>query len=296
MTQELMVNGQRYSVTETGTGSPLLMLHGFTGSSESWQQHVPVLAQTYQVITVDILGHGRSGSPEDPDRYQMAKIAADLTMIIALMTVAPVTLLGYSMGGRLALYMALAYPRMVRRLVLESASPGLATSAEREARRQQDEVLADWIEDNGLEAFVQRWEELPLWNSQTQLTPQVRAALQQQRLQNNPMGLANSLRGMGTGAQPSLWGILSTLRQSTLLITGELDSKFMAINQKMAAQIPIVQMEVVSGAGHAVHLERPSVFQQLVLNSSRERKKPDVRQNMPVNMMFCARGELVCAH
>ena len=247
-----------------GFGSPLLMLHGFTGSSVNWKPHVKVLAKQFQVTTIDILGHGRSPSPTDITLYRMENIAQSIVQIVHELGTGPLNLLGYSMGGRLALYIAVHYPELVQKLILESSSPGLADAAERDARRQRDNDLADWIDANGVEAFVNRWENLSLWGSQKQLSAVQQTALRQQRRHNNPTGLANSLRGMGTGAQPALWTHLSQLNIPIHLITGELDTKFVRINADMASKFPQATHEIISGCGHTVHLERPLRFQQVV--------------------------------
>ena len=257
-----------YHASKSGSQSapPLLLLHGFTGSGQSWAELIPRFSKDFLVLTVDILGHGRSASPPDPDRYTMAHVAADLIALLDAWQIERMALLGYSMGGRLALYLACYYPHRFSHLILESSSPGLATAAERAARRQSDEALADWIEANGIEAFVNRWEALPLWISQQQLSDEVRQQRRQQRVQNNPVGLANSLRGMGTGAQPSLWPMLPKLTLPTLLITGELDDKFVAINQKMESELPNGRLHTIPHAGHTVHLEQPSLFETAVIS------------------------------
>lgn len=264
---DFLLNGERYHLRRSDdlTKPPLLLLHGFTGSGENWNHLLPMFGERYSVITVDILGHGRSASPADPNRYQMDRVAADVIALLDAWEIAQTAVLGYSMGGRLALYLACTYPARFSQLILESSSPGLATEAERAARRQSDEALADWIEAHGIEPFVERWEKLPLWASQQQLSEAARTRLRQQRLQNNAQGLANSLRGMGTGAQPSLWEKLDTLTLPTLLIAGELDSKFVAINEKMAAILPNGRLQIIPDAGHTTHLERPSAFATAVL-------------------------------
>ncbi len=265
MTHEIIqVNGVHYFVTAAGKGEPLILLHGFTGSSAGWGAHVSLSAKQFQVITIDILGHGRSPSPSDVNAYHMEQAAAQIIEVVQKTAVSPINLLGYSMGGRLALYIAVHYPRLVNKLILESSSPGLAAAAERDDRRQRDNDLADWIEANGIEAFVNRWEKLPMWDSQKQLSTEQRSALRRQRLSNNPIGLANSLRGMGTGAQPSLWQHLPQLNIPTLLITGELDTKFVRINTDMLSKLPHAAHEIIPGCGHTVHLERPLQFQQAV--------------------------------
>ncbi|MCB8922948.1 MAG: 2-succinyl-6-hydroxy-2,4-cyclohexadiene-1-carboxylate synthase [Ardenticatenaceae bacterium] len=263
----VIVNDTIYFYEVTGQGDPLLLLHGFTGSSQNWAAHVPILAQHYRVITLDILGHGQTDSPTDPARYRMDKVAEDVTAVLQIVNcqLSIVNLLGYSMGGRLALYLATHYPHRFRALILESASPGLDGKPARAERRTRDNALAERIERDGIAPFVDYWETLPLWASQQQLPPEKHTALRQQRLANNPIGLASSLRGMGTGAQPSLWPHLPALTLPTLLLAGELDAKFVAINQQMHALLPSSQLEIVAGAGHTVHLERPYSFQQAIL-------------------------------
>lgn len=264
---ELVLNDVGYYVARRGPNgtAPLLLLHGFTGSSANWDPLLPLFGARHSVIGVDILGHGRSASPPEPQRYTMLQVAADLIALLDEWHIEQTAVLGYSMGGRLALYLACTYPERFSQLILESSSPGLATEAERAARRQSDEALANWIETNGIEAFVDRWETLPLWASQEQLSEEVRARLRQQRLQNSPLGLANSLRGMGTGAQPSLWEKLPALTLPTLLIAGELDTKFVAINKEMAELLPNGRLHRIPHAGHTTHLERPSEFATAVL-------------------------------
>ena len=259
-------NDASYYVQAEGSGKSLVLLHGFTGSSANWAGHLSPFAERYRVFAVDILGHGRSDAPADPARYHMENVADDIAAILIELKAAPFHLLGYSMGGRLALFLAVTYPTLVQSLILESASPGLETAEERRQRHRQDEQLADWIEQEGIDAFVQRWQQLPLFASQQNLPPSVRANLYRQRRQNTTQGLANSLRGMGTGAQPSLWSNLPELEMPVLLLAGELDPKFVAIAQQMAAQIPSARLMVVAEAGHTVHLERPELFDDVVLS------------------------------
>jgi len=271
---EVQVNGVSYYYERTSENQSLrqaqcpllILLHGFTGSSQNWQPLLPALTPHFQVLIPDILGHGRSASPEDPTRYQIAQVAADILTLLDLHTGQPAHLLGYSMGGRLALYLAVHYPERFASLVLESASPGLKSEAERAARRQSDNALADRIEREGIEAFVDDWESLPLWSSQQHLSLETRAALRQQRLQNNPTGLANSLRGMGAGAQPSLWQNLQDVGLLVLLLTGESDQKFGGIGKEMAPLLPQASHVTMPDAGHTIHLEKPTPYSQTVVS------------------------------
>ena len=161
------------------------------------------------------------------------------------------------MGGRVALHFAATYPTKVRRLILESASPGLATEGERLERQVNDEELARKIELHGVEDFLRHWERLPLFESQLQLPGPVRTERHAQRLRNTKAGLASALRGLGTGVLPSLWDVLPNIKTRTLIIVGELDAKFVEIGKEMAAVLPQAELVIVSGVGHTVHLERP---------------------------------------
>ncbi len=254
----------QYQYHEVGKGAPtVVMLHGFTGSGDNWlpiAQHVNTRA-----VMPDLLGHGFTASPSDAAHYAMEHASQDIAALIeAISPHTPVVLVGYSMGGRLALHIALTYPKLVRHLILESASPGLATAAEREARVKSDEALAAQIERDGIESFVSYWQALPLFASQRRLPESARQALHAQRLRNNPIGLANSLRGMGTGAQPSLWDRLGELAMPVTLLAGELDTKFVHINREMAAHIPQAELHVIAGAGHIIHLEQPGGYLHLL--------------------------------
>jgi len=265
--QEFGTEGKmHYHVSTQGSGKPLVLLHGFTGSSTNWARHTAVLASHFCLISIDLLGHGRTASPPDPARYRMEHAAADLIVLLDKLGIEQAALLGYSMGGRLALYTAVYHPDRITRLILESASPGLDTETERAERQQRDEALADRIERDGIPAFVDFWETLRLWDSQKKLPEETRLALRRQRLQNDPIGLANSLRGMGTGIQPSLWPRLSELTMPVLLLSGALDAKFVDMNRQMAAHMPTARLEIVPDAGHTIHLERPSLFANLVLS------------------------------
>ncbi|MEP7286800.1 MAG: 2-succinyl-6-hydroxy-2,4-cyclohexadiene-1-carboxylate synthase [Chloroflexota bacterium] len=262
----IMVNGLYLNVEIGGTGEPLLLLHGFMGSSQSWAEQRIAFEGSHKVITLDLPGHGFSDSPTNPTRYQIDRVSASLDTILDQLELGSVHLLGYSMGGRVAQHFALTYPHRVRSLLLESTSPGLADPAERQARIASDAALAEKIEREGLEAFVAYWSQLPLFASQANLPAHIRADQWSQRLQNNVGGLANSLRGLSTGAQFPLWDRLNELTAPTLLIVGALDSRYTQTGQQMAKAIPTVQIAVVPNAGHNVHLEQPAVFNQLVLD------------------------------
>src|SRR6478672_700384 len=214
----------------------LVLLHGFTQTRQSWRRTIAALdGRYYRTLAPDLPGHG-SMSERRP-----ASLAATLAYLAAFVE-EPHVLAGYSMGGRIALHAALARPRLVERLVLVGASPGLAAPAEREARRTADDALADRIEAIGIEAFAADWAALPLWEGQPE---RVRAAANADRLLNTPGGLAAALRGLGTGALPPLWERLGELTMPVTLVAGERDTKFREIADRMAARLPRAELVLV---------------------------------------------------
>ena len=243
-----------------GREEPAVLLHGFTGSTATWDPVRVELARYGPLLAVDLIGHGRTDAPPDPARYRMEECVADLLALFDRLGLRRVHLVGYSMGGRVALSLAVAAPGRVASLVLESASPGLADPAERERRRQQDEALARRIEEEGLEAFVRYWESLPLFASQQRLPAEVRARVRAGRLAQRPHGLAGSLRGMGAGVQPPVWDRLGGLDLPVLYLAGELDAKYAAMGREVVSRLPRGRLVIVPGAGHTVHLERPAEF------------------------------------
>jgi 2-succinyl-6-hydroxy-2,4-cyclohexadiene-1-carboxylate synthase len=216
------------------------------------------------MIMVDLIGHGQTDAPSASRRYSILEAAADLNRLLDELNIVQTDLLGYSMGGRLAITFAVLYPDKVRKLVLESTTPGLSTEEEKAARQQNDEKLASKILNEGLAAFIDYWENIPLFHSQMNLPADARENIRRQRMQNKPIGLANSLIGMGTGSQPSWWGHLDKLKCKTLIITGELDPKFCLIGQKMAENIPNAEYICFEKAGHAIHVEEPEKFGTIV--------------------------------
>ena len=263
------VNGVKLGIEERGETrnkhQTLVLLHGFTGSAAGWGHLMDTLASYgLRIIALDLLGHGQSDAPEDAKRYSIENCQKDILAVLQALGVKKghAIILGYSMGGRIALYAA--FSGYFRALILESSSPGLEDAAEREERRASDEALAASIEREGVPAFIERWERIPLFASQKTLPSECREALHRQRLQNNATGLAQSLRGVGTGVQPSLNAQLPTLHIPVLLIAGELDTKFTTIAKRMAQALPQSQLHIIPAAGHTVHLEQPQLFTSLV--------------------------------
>ncbi|WP_028399697.1 2-succinyl-6-hydroxy-2,4-cyclohexadiene-1-carboxylate synthase [Ectobacillus panaciterrae] len=258
------LNGVLYEYEAAGEGEPLLLLHGFTGSMDTWRPFLASWSREYQVIMVDLLGHGKTESPASTKRFRIEQAACDLVSLLERLEIEKVHVLGYSMGGRLALSFACLYPERVNSLLLENCTAGLVSEEERAARVQQDQALASFIEQKGIPAFIEKWENISLFASQKQLPDETQEATRKQRLQNSPVGLANSLRGMGTGRQPSWWNELHELTMPVLLISGEYDEKFFRILSRMKELIPRADLVQISGAGHAIHVEQPEKFDTIV--------------------------------
>jgi 2-succinyl-6-hydroxy-2,4-cyclohexadiene-1-carboxylate synthase len=178
-----------------------------------------------------------------------------------------VDLVGYSMGGRVALHFALQHPQRVRTLLLESASPGIEDASARAERAASDDALAERIVRQGIPAFVDEWEHQPLLALRPHVTAGVRANQHAQRLLNSPVGLANSLRGMGAGRQTPLWSRLPELHAPVQLIVGHRDGRYRSIGERMRALLPQAKLAVVRDAGHTVHLDQPQRFADLVVNA-----------------------------
>ncbi|GMA56037.1 2-succinyl-6-hydroxy-2,4-cyclohexadiene-1-carboxylate synthase [Alicyclobacillus sacchari] len=261
MRTTVQVRGVAYSVLHAGDGGEcLLLLHGFTGNGDVFAPFLASWAQRWTVLAPDLLGHGRTAAPTRVERYRMDEQLADLATLLATFGFQRAHVLGYSMGGRIALSFAVRYPECVRRLVLESSSPGLATAAEQAERRAADERLAADIEEMGLPAFLDRWEKIPLFATHDILPEPVRMRQREIREQGTAFGYAQSLRGIGTGAQPSNWDRLGELAMPTLLVTGALDTKFTEINRRMAGRMKVARHVVIEEAGHTPHLEQASAF------------------------------------
>jgi 2-succinyl-6-hydroxy-2,4-cyclohexadiene-1-carboxylate synthase len=225
----------------------VVLLHGFTHTGASWDPVVAALGERYRALAPDIRGHGGAWNRTP---VTLEAVLED----VAALAPARFILVGYSMGGRIALHAALALPGRIERLVLIGASPGIADPAQRDARRAADEALADEIERSTIDAFAERWARTPVLAGQP---PAVAAAVHADRLRSRPAGLARALRGLGTGALPSLWERMGEIAAQVALVVGERDEKFQAIASQMASGLPDAKVIVASGAGHAVHLEAP---------------------------------------
>ena len=232
----------------------LVLLHGFTHTGASWESVIAGLSERYRALAPDIRGHGSAAQTQP---VTLAAVLAD----VAALTEGPFELAGYSMGGRIALHVALALPERVRRLTLIGASPGLADPVARAQRRAGDEALADELARMSIDAFAARWAQTPVLAGAPAAVAERAHA---DRLRSTPQGLARALRGLGTGTLDPLWDRLGELMMPVTLIAGERDAKFSEMARGMAEAIPGAGVAIVPGAGHAVHLEAPDAVAALI--------------------------------
>jgi 2-succinyl-6-hydroxy-2,4-cyclohexadiene-1-carboxylate synthase len=241
-------------VLRSGKGRRIVLVHGFTQSSGSWAGITADLEQDHQVVVPDLPGHGTS-----PAATGDLSTAADQLGE----SCGKGTYVGYSLGGRISLHLALRRPILVERLVIVGASAGLEDVDERSARAEADEALASRVAergDDGLPSFIDEWLSGPLFADLTD-----REANRAARLSNTAEGLAGALKHFGLGTQQPLWEQARAIRMPVLIVAGDKDAKFVALGERLAAAIGTNALFLlVPGAGHAVPFEQPSAFTTLI--------------------------------
>lgn len=238
---EPILSAHDIAIYVSGEGPPLAMLHGFTQTASSWSPVIRHMQKTHKCIAVDMPGHGQSPVPQ----RSLPECARDIAH-----TVGRATYVGYSFGARVALHIALLYPEAVERLVLVSATAGIEDDAQRAERRHDDEMLAEYIHEVGINRFINEWLEQPLFAG---LPPEFARA--EERKQNFPEDLADSLRFAGTGTQEPLWEQLPNITVPVLLVAGKQDTKFVALAERMDSLLPNSTLTIFDDVGHTVHLE-----------------------------------------
>jgi len=232
--------------------APLVLVHGFTQNRKCWGPIAATLSTRHEVIAADAPGHG-AASAVRADLWETADLLAQN---------GAGAYVGYSMGARMVLHVALAHPDLVERLVLVSGTAGIEDASERATRVERDEELAGSLERDGLDAFLERWLAQPLF-----ATLPSTARDDAERRENTVEGLASSLRLAGTGRQDPLWHRLADLDMPVLIVAGALDERFTATARRMSDAIGTnATLRVLPDAGHACHREREGEFATLVLD------------------------------
>ena len=246
----------------TGEGRPVTLLHGFTQSGRSWRELISKLPAGYRWIIPDLRGHGETQIWRGAE-CSMDACTADLVKLWDALDVERSHLVGYSMGGRLALHVAARRPDRVLSVFTIGAHAGLEEDA-REGRRQGDEALAARIEKEGIEAFVNYWGSQPMFAGIERRGPTYAAEVRAERLRNHAAGLACSLRGMGAGAMQPLWDDLAHVEFPCTFVAGQLDHGYVASARRLASTVANSRVEIVPRAGHSVHQERPDAVARLL--------------------------------
>jgi len=248
----------RLSYFVAGDGVPVTLLHGFTQSGRSWRELISHMPEGWKWIVPDLRGHGETRITQDAV-CSMDACTGDLVRLWDALGVELSHVVGYSMGGRLALHVAAQRHERLLSLVTIGAHAGLEESA-RDGRRRGDEALAGRIEKDGIEAFVNYWGALPLFAGLERRGPAYVAEVRAERLRNHAAGLACSLRGMGAGVMDPVWDQLAQVTVPCTFVAGQLDHGYVASARRLALTAPNGRLEIVLRAGHAVHQERPDAF------------------------------------
>jgi 2-succinyl-6-hydroxy-2,4-cyclohexadiene-1-carboxylate synthase len=244
----------------------VILLHGFTGSSEDWKEIIPRLSADFNYYAIDLIGHGNSDSPPGKEFYSAASIVGQLKEFSSKVIKEKFILIGYSMGGRAALSYSTKYPGSIKGLILESSTAGIKNETERIKRIKSDEELSEFIENHSMEEFIDYWMNLDIFNTQKRFANSKLTAIKNSKINNSKTGLSNSLKGFGTGIMPDYFAELKNLNFKTLLITGDLDEKFRLINNEMASSLPYAKHVSLKNSGHNTHLETPDAFVNTVNN------------------------------
>lgn len=262
----ISINAEFQERDDVFSSIPVIFLHGFSGSSNDWLQFFPSINSDFIPYAIDLIGHGKSSAPKEISYYTAESIADQILEVLNFFKIHEAIFAGYSMGGRAALTFAAAHPEKVKGLFLESASPGITDVDLKLERKTADDKLAEFILKNGIEAFIDYWEEIPLFRSQKSLPNYMLLEQRRKRLENNIEALSNSLKAFGSGTMPDLWNTLASFNFKVMLVTGSLDEKFTSINKKMTNLFKSAKHEIVQSAGHNVHLEKPKLFLNLLNN------------------------------
>jgi 2-succinyl-6-hydroxy-2,4-cyclohexadiene-1-carboxylate synthase len=246
-----------YHCRGAADGPPILFLHGFMAHGGIWLPTMEQLPEGFRSIALDLPGHGQT----DADLKHMTFDAlSDVIAAFAGITIRrPAILVGYSMGGRIALRTALRHPGYFCGLVLESANPGIENSAARKERLTSDKKWADKLRQGDIRAFLQEWYTQPVFSS-LHRKPELIEQIIQKKSDNNPGALAEVMFRLSQGKQPPLWDQLQEWEAPTLIIAGELDQTYTDIARRMATSLKNPTLRIVPDAGHIVHLENNKDF------------------------------------
>lgn len=245
----------------------VLFIHGFTGCAEDWQPIIEQLSDDFNYAALDLIGHGKSDKSVHPDHYTAEAIVEQIKAVKDKLAFnKPIIIIGYSMGGRAALSFATTYPKDIKGLILESSSAGIKNEAERKKRYEDDLKLVQFINDHTMEEFIELWYDQEMFNTQKRFSNDKIKKLHKKKYDNSKIGMMNILKGFSTGVMPPLHDKLKNIHSKTILISGELDTKYTFINSKIVRGFHKAKHKVVKNSGHRTHLEEPKRFVEIVTN------------------------------
>ena len=268
-----------------GNGAPqVLLLHGFTGSSQSWsavaqqlQKHVP---HPIELFAPSLLGHAPSDLPALSNARTFSGAAAVPCAPTAFVQHADAVLdwaiakgfragvvCGYSLGGRIAIDLLTRHTVRATAAVVISSTAGVQDPATRRERARADAKQAEMLRRQGLAAFIEYWNQLPLFSSQRRLPRAVRDTQQRLRATHHADGLATSLEQLGLAQMPNCWPLLSKVRCPVRVVTGELDAKFTQIGKRLVQSLPNAEHRRLRGVGHNPLLETPETVASEIATS-----------------------------
>jgi 2-succinyl-6-hydroxy-2,4-cyclohexadiene-1-carboxylate synthase len=256
-----MVQSNPFERWGAGRDRPTVFLHGFAGSPESWSRVFERLPSNRVRLGVRLPGH-HPRAPVTADSFEAAVDA--LAAALAAESPDAAHLVGYSLGGRVALGITVRHPALVRRLTLIGAHPGLPTAQARQQRRQADAAWTRLLRSRGIEAFVDTWERQPVFATQQSMGAELLAMQRRVRLSHDPRQLADAMDILGLGAMPDWTPHLPALRLPVQLVIGERDEKFGRLAEQMAQQLPNVTVHRARDAGHNVVLEAPERIAEIL--------------------------------
>ena len=236
----------------------IIFFHGFLGSGLDWQYLIERLSSDYFCLAIDLPGHGKTRVHGSTTDYSMESFSHSITKFVKISGYINPVLVGYSMGGRFALFLTISAKNLWSATILESATPGLMNEKERIERQTKDNKIAQRLEKEKLGDFLKEWYKQPLFKSLS-ISKNFNSIVMR-RMDNDPAELAKALRMMGVGRQPSLWRACRTINIPVLLLAGEFDRKFSNIKRNMKSANPEFRIHIIQNAGHNIHLEQPEEF------------------------------------
>jgi 2-succinyl-6-hydroxy-2,4-cyclohexadiene-1-carboxylate synthase len=231
---------------------------------DDWREIHGSLNPNFNYIGIDLVGHGKSDSPVMVDRYSPQALSKQINDILVNLSIEQAIVLGYSMGGRVALSFAINHPKIIRGLILESTTAGIESEKIQSERIKIDEELADYIKLHSIEEFVDLWMSKEIFNTQRRFSNEKLKKIRKKKTLNSKIGLTNSLRGFGTGRMGYFGNKFNQINCPVLLITGELDTKFTKINSVLKKKFPNAKHKIIKNAGHNTHIEEPGRFVSII--------------------------------